>query len=164
MSVSTRNPLRMAGANLASGNVNTGELSFNRGGAQAGCFYSGAFLQGTAAAPGSLGSGGNYLLVSGAGRLNTVAIHQNIQVLSGVAITFYDSAVIKLSGVAVSASGQRILTTTIAPGGVSGQQTLSNVNMQVDAPFQSGLCVEALSGAPGFTWTYTPEANLPNPG
>lgn len=157
MSVTSRSPLRMAGANIHSGSVDTGEFMHVRGGGQAATIYSGAFGPALTGVPGGIVSGGNVLIFSGGGRLNSVLVHQNVLALSGVAISFYDAGVIKLSGVSIAASGAKVLGVVGAAGGVSGQFNLAQNSITLDSPFQSGLCVEALSGAPGFTTTWTPE-------
>lgn len=154
----------MAGANLRSGDVNTGEFQHVRGGGRAATIFSGGFGPGLTGAPGAIVSGGNVLFFSGAGRLNSVLPHQNTLTLSGVSITFYDAGIIKLSGVSIAASGAKILGQLGTAGGASGQFDLFRGATLFDCPFQSGLCAEALSGAVGFTATYTPEINLPNPG
>lgn len=176
MSVVSRRPLRTAGANLDSGNVNTGEVCWNRGGVRAGSVYSGAIAMATTAAgPGALASGGSILFFSGPGRLNSftalfpagVALAGGGEpaILSGQPIVVYDSDITARSGVftdaTISESGRPIMYAWYPP------RVLSGVNITgpgfdpvaVDRPFTSGLCVMALSGAPGFTVSYSPEIN-----
>src|ERR1700738_1449942 len=145
MSLATRTPLRFAGAVLSSGSVNTGEISFIRGGGQAACIFSGAA---SGAAAGGVGQGmvpggADLLFVSGAGRLNSVL--QHTQMLSGLPIIFYDSAV-PTSGGPFPLSGHKILG-VIPPtwaGGVAGSGSpvgFTGTPLTVDMPFQSGLWV-----------------------
>lgn len=158
MSVSTRNPLNMIGGNLNSGAPRTGEFPMIRGGAICAAVMSGNIrpqADFTAIAPGVVASGGNILFYSGAGRLNSVAIMQNVLALSGVAINFYDQATLGASGTSVS--GLRVIAVIGGPGGVSGQLYVPGDPWLVDVPFTSGLCVNAPSGAPGFIVSYTPE-------
>lgn len=178
MSVTSRNPLRMAGANLQSGFPNTGEVQWTRGGMQTACTYSGAInMSGPSSA---VSSGGSTLFYSGFGRLNTftaqfpagVALAGNGEagVLSGQPIVVYDSAITSRSGVFTDAtiqeSGRKILYTWYPPRVLSGVNITGPgfTPVQVDIPFFSGLSVMALSGAVGFTLSFTPETALANPG
>lgn len=176
MSVTNRNPLRMAGANLNSGYADTGETLWNRGGTQTATIYSGAIAMGVAAAgTGALSSGGSVLIVSGAGRLNSftalwpagVALAGNGEnaVVSGQPIVVYDSAITARSGVltdsTIAESGRKILYSwappkLIASGAINVSPRGVYEPQPLDIPFFSGLCAIALSGAPGFTLAYTP--------
>jgi hypothetical protein len=161
MSAPINKPCFVAGTPRSSGDVQTGEVTVTRGGGRAACVWSGSLLTNAAltGAPGAVQSGAHVLLFSGAGRINTVVQHQNVLTLSGVAVNIYDAGSIAPSGVSVS--GQRLLAVLNAPGGVSGQFTLSTVPFAVDMPFSSGLCVSAPSGSPGFTVSYTAEVVEP---
>jgi len=163
MSVPIKEPTYLAGSPRASGDIQTGEIPFTRGGGRTSCVFSGSLLTNTAltAAPGAVQSGGQILLFSGAGRLNNVLVHQFLT--SGQPVWFYDAGTITVSGISVS--GQKIIhlipnnfpaALAVASGNT---QTVVNWNWtyQVDMPFQSGLCVAAASGAPGFTVSFTPE-------
>ena len=162
MSLQTRKPLRMGGANFASGNPNTGELMFTRGGGQNACLWSGALAPSLAGCPaGAVTSGGNTMLFSGAGRLNSILPHALLT--SGQPVFFYDSSIITVSGISVS--GQKLIgfipATYRAPlTPISGQYAVTipwQDKIDCDMPFTSGLCVSAPSGAPGFTISFTPE-------
>lgn len=159
MSVTTRSPLRLAGAQLFSGGVNTGEQQTTRGGSVAGSIYSGtAILSGALLATyGSVGTGYDAILFSGAGRLNSVLPHS---VISGVSVTFYDTAV-ATSGGPFAASGHKILAVIPANtiGAFGNSLGCGPLPIQLDVPFQSGLAVQLRSGQAGFTFTYTPEVN-----
>ena len=108
MSLTTGYPLRMVGGNVNSGNINTGEVPYTRGGMQTACAFSGAIAMGTAAMPtGAIASGGSALITSGGGRLNSftalfpagvaLAGHGVIGILSGLPIVAYDSVVLARS-------------------------------------------------------------------
>lgn len=171
MSTTSRNPQRAANACLNSGSLNTGELLQAQGGCIAASVYSGAVAPSLAGAYGAVAAGPDILLYSGAGRLKDILPH--VQLLSGLPVVFYDAGAVA-SGGPFAASGHKIVgvlpgsTQSTAPAG-------SGVNIAIfpndwvfalDQPFQSGLCVATKSGQPGFTVTYTPEANpaLANPG
>ena len=163
MSLTTRNPVRFIGGNLNSGYANTGEVAFTRGGQLTFSAYSGGMgLQ--------IGSGGippptgaahvladHGRLFSGAGRLHTVIPHQ---ALSGVAITFYDGAAPAVSGVGLwRVSGLSVLGTVPANSFLAFGTLGGPMPIALDVPFFSGLCVNASSGTPGFTCTFTPEVS-----
>lgn len=167
-------PTVIAGTPIMSGDIQTGEIPYNTGGGRTAGVYSGAIAMGLAAAgPGAVGSGGSVLFWSGAGRLNRVtaqfpagvALAGNGQegVISGQPFVVYDSAITARSGVltdgTIAESGRKILFTWYPPRTFSGVNFIgpafSPVN--VDVPFQSGLCVMALSGAPGFVLQFTPQ-------
>lgn len=158
MSVPARDPMMIAGTPRSSGDVQTGEIPWTRGGGRSTSIQSGALAASLSTAPGATGSGtGQYVLYPGPGRLNTIFQHQNVLTLSGVAINFYDAGLMTTSGVGIS--GTRIIAVINTPGGQSGQFT-GTLPLAVDMPFTSGLCVSAPSGAPGFTASFTPESNI----
>ncbi len=167
MSVPVKNPTYLAGTPRSSGDVQAGEVVFTRGGGRASCVWSGSLLTNAAltAAPGAVQSGGHILLFSGAGRLNTVVVHQFIG--SGQPVFFYDAGTIAPSGVSVS--GQKIIgiipatmpaVLTTLSGSFQMGRTWNDV-MVLDMPFQSGLCAGAASGSPGFTASFIPEVPYP---
>ncbi len=171
LSVTSKNPFRMTGANVNSGNLNTGEVLMTAGGAQAMSFWSGnAILSGAltgAFAPvgAATGSGYDAVLVNGPGRIKDVLVHQ--QMLSGVAVTFYDAGTGVTSGGPFTASGHKIVA--IVPAGTpsiyggNGSGILfgqpGSAIFKFDMPFQSGLAVSLRSGQPGFTVSFVPETN-----
>ena len=142
MSFGTRNPLRMGGALLSSGGVDTGEINWTRGGQAVACLWSGSLAPDLSACPtGAITSGGHTRIVTGAGRLNTVIPH----ISGAVSVFFYDAGTISLSGLGFS--GQKMIGQIAA-----STQTPASL----DVPFTSGLCVAAGSGTPGFSFTFTP--------
>ena len=164
MSLTNKRPLRVAGANLNSGWPATGEQAWTRGGMRNGFIGSGAIVMNLGGLPtGATGSGGHVMVWSGAGRLHTVIPHQFMT--SGQPIWFYDSASHTVSGVSVS--GQRLigyvpLTMPAALAALSGNIALNlswNQVITLDMPFTSGLCIGAASGAPGCSFSFTPETN-----
>ena len=167
MSVPVPNPQIIAGTPRSSGEVRTGEVPFTRGGGRTATVWSGNLLANSSltGAPGAVQSGGQVLLFSGPGRLNTIVAHALLT--SGQPVWFYDAGSPTVSGTSVS--GQRILGFIPAPyraplAVVSGNiPTAVNWNdvIQLDMPFQSGLCAAAASGAPGFTVSVTLEP-VPN--
>ena len=168
MSVTSRNPLRMAGANVSSGNVNTGEFAYTMGGAQRFGSFSGGILNlssgGPPPAAGAVVVTADHAVIySGAGRLNEVVPHQAI---SGTAIHFYDSAVVARSGPGTyRESGYPLIG--LVPANTIGMTPFLGAGplpLVYGVPFNSGLCIAFASGAPGFTVTFTPEVNSPNPG
>lgn len=178
MALTNKNPLAVIGAAFNSGFPGTREVPVTRGGQQTATVYSGAIAMDVAAAgTGALSSGGSILVVSGVGRLNTVvalfpagvALAGNGEqgVLSGAGFVVYDSAITARSGVytdgTIAESGRKILYSWYPPRLLSGATPVGGGfnPIAVDVPFFSGLCVMALSGAPGFTLSYTPETPLP---
>ncbi len=167
MSQPIRNPNFQQYTPRSSGDVQTGEIQTVRGGGRAGAVFSGnAFLSGCGPAmPGAVGGGYDVLIMSGAGRLNSVI--QHTQLASGFAVLFYDSAV-PTSGGPFPASGHKIvgaLPPTYAAGVVSGVIPIAftGASVNIDFPFQSGLCVALKSGQPGFSYSFTPEISLAFP-
>jgi len=179
MSLRTRKPVRMAGAIIQSGNLDTGEVRMTRGGERVATIFSGAInMNAGAGAPGAaFSSGGSVLIISGAGRLNSftalwpagVALAGNGEggVVSGQPIVVYDSVITARSGVltdgTISESGRKILFSWAPPKLIASGALVLNPHatynpVPLDIPFYSGLCAMALSGAPGFTVSYTPEA------
>lgn len=173
MGAITKSPTRLAGANVSSGNLNTGEVPWTRGGARAVTVYSGAIaMSGIGSA---VASGGSVLFFSGAGRINTftalfpagVAIAGNGQgaIISGIPIVVYDAGITARSGLftdaTLSESGARPLFVWQPPIVLSGANfpTPGYTPTSIDMPFTSGLCVMALSGSPGFSMSFTPETN-----
>lgn len=149
MSVPTRSPLRMAGAILNSGGLNTGEVNFADGGERT--YWSAS------------GVAADTLIQSGAGRLNVVT--QLTQLASGRAVIFYDSA-IATSGGPFSASGHKALFTiqpTFSPGVWSGVAPRADWNLpqKPQMAFQSGLVAAPVvnSGTCSFAVGYTLETN-----
>lgn len=160
----TVKPCSINYAPLSSGDVRTGEIQHVRGGGRGGFIGSGAIAMGlTFVQSGAVVSGNNMLVMAGAGRLNSVSLITPVPTLSGVGITFYDSSTCAVSGTAVT--GVKILAAFNAAGGQSGQFTTAGSVVNVDLPFQSGLGISAASGAPGFSFSYTPEVSVafPNP-
>lgn len=162
MSVKSRSPLRMAGANTHSGNVNDGRLATTRGGGQRATIWSGGVAPNLSQAFGAVGSGNQVLFWSGAGRLDTVIPH--LQMTSGLEVFFYDAATLAGSGVGISGQGIiGLIPRTHTAGHWSGHVLDPwPARIEVGTPFYSGLCASCPSGAPGFTVTFTPEvADLP---
>lgn len=164
-------PLFLSQSPRSSGDVFTGELLQVRGGGRAAAIWSGALNPNLTACPsGAVASGAHVCLYAGAGRLNSLMLHT--QMVSGAPAFFYDAGAITLSGTSVS--GQKIIgviPTTFAAGNpagalVSGASIAMNTAapwngqpLNVDMPFNSGLCVSCPSGTPGFTVSYTCEVS-----
>jgi len=105
------------------------------------------------------GTPGDVLILSGAGRLNRVLPH--VQMQSGLAVYFYDSGT-ATSGGPFPLSGHPVvgvIPPTWTPAMQSGAfiVPLTGEALDIDLPFSSGLCVAMKSGQPGFTVGYTPE-------
>lgn len=137
----------MAGTNASSGSVQTSQITFVRGGGRSVSFYS--------------GNGADTLVYSGAGRLDCVVMHS--QLSSGQSAFIYDAAVV-ISGGPYPASGHKLLFATPptwAGGSTSGVGVPPFVSTSLIScqPFQSGLCISARSGCPGFTVSFTPEVD-----
>ena len=148
MSLQTRNPVRMAGACVNSGSVNTGEVAMTRGGGQTYTSFSGVIA--------------DVLILAGGGRLNSTLVYNTI--VSGQGVIFYDSAV-ATSGGPFSTSGHKVVGFIppvwhqAASGVVSVAATPGVVN-QVDMPFANGLVARAVaSGSVSFSVSYTPETS-----
>lgn len=151
MSLPIQKPLYLAGTNASSGSVQTGELTFTEGGGRVTCFFSGSTL-------------GDTLIFSGAGRVNVVTMHTQMQ--SGVSAFIYDAAV-ATSGGPFGLSGHKMIYATPPTwgGAASGVYLpLNPAGVLVDKVFQSGLCVNTRSGNAGFSFSWSPEVdqNFPN--
>jgi hypothetical protein len=130
-----------------------------RGGWQTATLWSGGVsglgaLQGCIS--GTINVGGDVLIASGPGRLNKFFPHLNVA--SGLALIFYDSAV-PASGGPFAASGHKIVWVSppLAASASGAQQQLPSWPADIDIPFQSGLVVHTTSGHPGFSVAWTPE-------
>lgn len=165
MSLTTRNPVRLAGANVNSGHPNTGELAFTRGGMTSFTAWSGGPLQlGSGSAVPVAQTADHAILISGPGRLNSAFVVNGVLSMSGVGVSFYDAASVAASGPGtIPAAGRTVLGVLNAPGGVSGQINLPGDVRAFDMPFNLGLAVNAPSGACGFSVSYTRETNPTNP-
>mgnify|MGYP001610396337 CR=1 FL=1 len=180
MSFATRSPVRMAGGVISSGHVDTGETRWTRGGERVATALSGSIaLMSGRGIP--ITSGGHAFIVSGQGRVNTflalrpinllsgvTAAGAGLSVLSGQPIILYDAVMGQRSGIIADTvlveSGARPIYhwfPPLAASGIGTENAVVNTHftpVEIDQPYFSGLCVMALSGAPGFTITYTPEA------
>ena len=153
MSSPTAKPLFLGGTPTSSGNVNTGELLFVRGGGRVTCFFSGSTL-------------GDTLIYSGAGRVNNFIMHTQLQ--SGVPAVIYDAAV-ATSGGPFGLSGHKFIFATPPTWGINAvgsgvNNPFNPASQPVDMPFQSGLVVNLRSGNAGFSFSWTPETgpSFPN--
>lgn len=154
----------MVGGNVNSGAPNTGEVPMTRGGQFVAALYSGNVVSGgnLVSIVNLLGvktAGSDVMLVSGAGRLNTIMPYTNAP---GTAVTIYDAADVASGGPFVT-SGHRPLA--IVPGwpqngAISGAGPFP---IPVDMPFSSGLCIALKSGVNLFSLSYTVETNPSNP-
>ena len=156
MSVTTRNPLRVAGAFTYSGGPNTNELAVNDGGAVVVSVYSGGLINfgsGSTNLRPVIHSGGHAVYWSGPGRLNYVLAHQAI---SGVQGQVYDAATPAGSGLASVTSPILAIIPANSFAGLVGAGPLP---IKSPMPFSSGLALNLASGAPGVTLSFTPEVN-----
>lgn len=166
MSLGTKNPLRMLAGNI-SGGPNTGEFLQVRGGTRKAGLWSGTVAAASQAGFNIVTAGGpSFNLWSGSpGRLNSILMHTNIQ--SGAGVVFYDGTAALTSGISVSgASIVGVLGTQYYPTAASGVfQPLTGINepFRPDMPFFSGLWAFAPSGCPGFTASFTIEADPTTP-
>lgn len=137
-------------------------------GFQTATFYSGGVAPGLTAAPGAVSVGSDTLLVSGAGRLDSVLLHQHTA-QSGqlLPIVFYDAGA-PVSGGPLYASGHKLVGFVPAYNNPVSGAVLSSGNLNpplpqfgvpiiFSMPFQSGLCFNSASGQAGFTVVWTPE-------
>lgn len=158
MSVTTRNPLRVAGAFTYSGGPNTNELAVTNGGAVCVSVYSGGLINfgsGSTNLRPVVHSGGHAVYWSGPGRLNYVIPHQAI---SGVQGQVYDSAAVAASGVAsVTAAILAIIPANTI--GWNGSLGAGPFPIESPLPFSSGLALNLASGCAGVTLSFTPEVN-----
>lgn len=152
---STAKPTFIAGTNLSGcGGPNTTQLLYTMGGQQVTSYYSGVGQAATAV-----------LARAGGGRLDTI---QGISAAalplgaSGFPVIFIDS---HAAGTYSSTSGHKILAVldprqvlqaTIPTLFNSGAVFFGTAPIQVGVPFSSGLMISALSGALGFTCSWTP--------
>lgn len=152
MSVTSRNPLRVVGAVVNSGSVNTGEQCWTQGGQSTYTAFSGVNVA--------------TLVASGPGRLNETLV--TAQLTSGQSVVFVDSAT-ATSGMPFSTSGHKIvgLIPPIWRVGASGILNIGSEEGRVQVvgiPFFSGIVACPLaSGTPGFTVSWTHETNPTNP-
>ena len=159
MSVPRLKPTFIAGTPRSSGDAQTGQLNVTLGGGRLFTQFSGLI-------------GGDAMIYSGAGRLDSITII-NPTATSGGQTIFYDAAVVTSGGPFIL-SGHKVLGTipnpttvitsvlssgAINPGFWPGTYNNGNV-------FQSGLAVAvARSGGAGFSVGFTPEAtSLETPG
>ena len=160
MAYRSRKPVRMVGGIINSGNLDTGEVAWTRGGQKVATIQSGAdaIAPRLFASPGAIGSGTSAILWSGTGgRLNTIIA---LQAISGVAqALFYDSAGALASGPLMSGNVSRVVIGVLPANTFGGVGLGGPIPIAVDAPFYSGLCVAALSGCAGFTAIWTPAAD-----
>lgn len=137
------------------------------GGFQSATFYSGAVVPGLTGAPGAVATGSDVLVFSGAGRLDTVLVHQHTGHSGALLpIVFYDAAT-AVSGGPIYTSGHKLvafapLLVNLLSGAlpVSGQNSAyapPGLPQQVSWPFLSGLCFNSRSGQPGFSVAWTAE-------
>ena len=157
MSTPINKPAFAAGVNTSSGSVQTGQLTFVLGGGRSFSQFSGALLSNSV-----LSGGGEILIYSGPGRLDSCVMHT--QMISGQSAVIYDAAV-ATSGGPFPLSGHKILFVTPPTwaGGVASTSgsalTYNPAPAPISMPFQSGLCCNIRSGVPGFTLSYTPEVS-----
>lgn len=158
MSLSTRNPHAVCGANVNSGFVNTREQGYKTGGELKAAVYSGGLGGSTLTNTFNLVAvtGDQVQLVSGPGRLKMIVCHGMV---SGVAGHIYDAAVAARSGPGTyRESGLPVLA--VVPANSFGNP-FGNGPTQIvtDVPFHSGLFAENTSGVVGFTVFWVPETN-----
>lgn len=157
MSVATKSPLKFTGGTLFSGGPNTGELSFTQGGMISATVFSGGLLSpGSGKLPsGTVKTADQLLLWSGAGRVNRILC---ITPISGIITYMYDSAQLARSGAPPSESGYGVVG-LIPANSFNPAGTLQPIigPQEFGIPFSSGLCLNCVSGTPGFTVTFTPE-------
>lgn len=162
MSVTSKNPLRFAGAVFNSGSINTGEQNMTFGGLVAATVFSGiASGVSLAAAPGAVAFGSDILFWSGAGRLKDVAI--GTVFASGSTVKFYDSAAPASGGPASGVKHLFDIVNSVLSGAVG---LAPGTVLAADIPFTSGLACNLTQNPGTFTVTFTPEPSpaLVNPG
>lgn len=144
----TAKPTIVAGTNLESGTPNTGQILASYGGSHHASYYSGLSLT-------------DRQIWVGAGRLD-FAQHANVSANragSGVAWTFYDSAVAlalpPLSGGSLNTSGSKLLG-VLLPSNVLSGAIVWGEKREFGTVFTSGLCAQGLSGAPPMCVSFTP--------
>lgn len=167
MSQPTKSPCFIAGTPRSSGDPFTGELLNAHAGGRTATLYSGLpsgsiYTDGLGAVrTASTANGGDLLLWSGAGRLNSLLVHT--LAVSGQNAIFYDASV-ATSGGPFQASGHRIIG--ILPtywSGANDRWYATAQPMTIDMPFSSGLCVRTQSGVPGFTASFSVEVGTTYP-
>lgn len=150
----TQNTTYIAGTSTYSGQPNTTQVRYTQGGqVNAAGVYSGT---------------GAVQIALGQGRLDTAQMLAAglaaPAAASGQPVIFFDS---HAAGSYSSTSGHRILAVLDAkstaqlgfgPTGYynSGAVMIGSLPVQLGVPYNSGLCVQALSGAPGYACSYTP--------
>ncbi len=150
MSVPRTKPVTVVGTPRSSGDVQTGEIPITRGGGRVFTSYSGL--------------ANDTVIYSGAGRLGSILVIGSAP-SSGAQVAFCDAASIT-SGFPIA--GQKVigliptpLMVPVTQSGGSNPFSLPGSFVSMDMPFQSGLAVIGYrSGGPGFSVSYTPEANL----
>lgn len=150
MSFRTRKPVRMAGALIQSGNIDTGAVAMERAGSRVYTSFSGI--------------GVDTLIHSGQGKLNQ-AFHYT-QIASGRGVIFYDGAAVT-SGGPFSASGHKVLgilpmhaAAAYFSGVERNPMSYPGVINQYDFPYYSGLIAAPLAGSghASFSVSYSPDA------
>ncbi len=150
----TSRPTIIGGTPLLSGDVNTTQLMHTLGGTKTATRMSGLV-------------GPDVVLWVGGGRLDNVEIHPGAGVTmpaaSGIAVTFYDTAVV-VSGGPFFASGHKILA-KIHPASLQGNNFNAFFNsgllsyggqVNLGRVFTSGLAVAVTSGQQGWTVSFSP--------
>ena len=149
MAIPVIKPCMVAGTPRSSGDVQTGEINTTHGGGRTFLRLSGII-------------GGDVLINSGAGRLNSILVINNL--VSGQSVIFYDSAT-ATSGGPFMVSGHKVVGVIPAiwregASGVINANSAPGTSLFPEMPFQSGLCVAVTnSGCPGFSVSYTIETN-----
>lgn len=126
------------------------------GGQRSASIYSGQVAPVLVGVPGGVAVGSDVMIASGRGRLCQIVPHQSFLSLSGVQVNFYDSDS-PISGGPIPTSGHDLVGSIAAGWGVSGQFTPAGYPININMPYQSGLCVNSRSGQPGFTVSWSPE-------
>jgi len=139
--------MRMAGANVHSGNLYDGAVAWNRGGLQTYSALSGV--------------NSTTIIFSGGGRLNSILVTTNIN--SGAPVYFVDAVPVATSGMPLVNSGHKVVGVIPPVWAVGGSGNLltgsqPGAPQTVDIVFFSGLIAcPAASGTAAFTVCYTPE-------
>lgn len=174
MAYRTRNPHRFSQAVNNSGDIDIGAFRTVRGGMRVGTIWSGGIAPATRGLPGGAVSGNQIVVQSGqaGGILHTATPLEVMQ--SGVQIWFYDAAVVARSGAGpivslLAESGARVLgiiptshRARDAAGFQSGYGFSEPWQDVIDfggVPYYSGLHISAASGAPGFSFSWSPDLN-----
>lgn len=150
MSFRTRKPVRMAGALIQSGNVDTGAVVMEKAGSRVYTSFSGVAVDTS--------------IHAGQGKLNQAFYFT--QIASGRGVIFYDGHAVT-SGGPFSASGHKvlgILPMHAADAYFSGVErnpiSYPGVVNQYDFPYYSGLIAAPLAGSgnASFSVSYSPDA------